>query len=60
MKIEGLIANVTPVGSPARAERECLGSILDVFGSIQAAFMVGAPLCGLEIPIIVLCVCVCV
>ena len=40
MKIEWLIANVTPVRSPARAERDILGMILDVFSPIQAPFVV--------------------
>ena len=36
MKTEWLFADVTPAGSPDRAERAILGMILGVFWSIQA------------------------
>ena len=52
MKLEWLIADVIPVGSPDRAERVILGVILGVywaiqgvFWSIKAVFVVGEPLC---------------
>ena len=41
MKTEWLVADATPAGSPARAERDILGVILDVFWSIQAVFVGG-------------------
>ena len=50
MKIEWLVANVTPVESPDRAERDLLGMLLDVFWPIQATVMVGQPLCDIGIP----------
>ena len=50
MKIGGLVADVTSVGPPARAERETLGVIWDIFWPIEAAFVVGEPLCDLKIP----------
>ena len=50
MKIEGLIADVTFVGSPARAERYMLRVIFDGFWPIQDAFVVWEPFCHLEIP----------
>ena len=37
------------VGSPARAEHEDFGIILDVFWPIQADFVVGEPLCEVKI-----------
>ena len=43
MKIEWLVADVTPVGIPDRAENEILGILLDVFWPIQATFVVGEP-----------------
>ena len=49
MKIERLVANVTAVGFPDRAEPGILGMILDAFWSIQAAFVVGEPLCDVGI-----------
>ena len=45
MKIEGLVFDVTGVGSPYRAERAILGMILGVFGSIQATFPVWESRC---------------
>ena len=46
MKIlEWLVANVTPVRPPARAEHDILGMLLDAFWPIQAAFVVGELLC---------------
>ena len=45
MKIEGLIADVTSVGSPSRKERDSLGVILDVFWQVQAAFVRGETFC---------------
>ena len=50
MKTEGLIANVTSVGSPAKAERGFFGINLDVFWPIQVAFGCGEAFCDLEIP----------
>ena len=50
LKIEWLVADVIPVGSPARAERDILGMLLDVFWSIQAAFLIGGSRCGLGVP----------
>ena len=50
MNMELLIADVTFVGSPARAECELLGMILDVFWPVQLAIVVGEPLCDLRIP----------
>ena len=50
MKIEWLIVPVTASGSPARAEYEILKMIVCIFWSIQAAIVVGGPLCDLEIP----------
>ena len=51
MKIEWLVTDVTPVGSPDRAERDILGMIFDVFQPIQAAIVVGRePLCDMRIP----------
>ena len=51
MRIERLFANVTPVGSPDRAERAILGVILvSVFWLIQSAFVVGKPRCGVGSP----------
>ena len=44
MKTEWLVANVTPVGSAARAEIDILGMILDIFWPIQAVFVVREPL----------------
>ena len=40
MKIEWLVANVTPVGSRARAECDILGIILNLFWPITAVFVV--------------------
>ena len=45
MKREWLVADVTPVGSPNRAERAILGVILDAFWSIQVVCVVGEPFC---------------
>ena len=50
MKIEGLIADMTSVGSPARAERDILGVILDVLWPIQSAFVARVPLCDVGVP----------
>ena len=48
MKIEGLVVNVTAVGSPDRAESEFWND-LGQFWTIQAAFVVWEPpLCDLE------------
>ena len=49
LKIESLVADVTPVRSPARAERDILGMVLDVFWPIQDTFVVGEPLCDVGI-----------
>ena len=51
MKRKWLVANVTSVGSPARAERHILGTIFGVFWSIQAAFVVGEPICDIGTPL---------
>ena len=48
--LEWLFADVTPVGSPDRAECDILGMLLDGFWPIQAAFVVGEPLCDVGIP----------
>ena len=50
MTIEELIANVTPVRSPDRAEGDISWMVLDVFLPIHAIFVVGEPLCDLGIP----------
>ena len=44
VKIEWMIADVTFDGSPDRAERGILGTILDVFWPLQLAFVVRKPL----------------
>ena len=49
IKTEWLVADVTPVGFPDRVERDILEMILDNFWPIQAAFVVGEPLCEIEI-----------
>ena len=47
LKIKWVIANVTAVGSPNRAERAILGRILAgaLFWIVQAVFVVREPLC---------------
>ena len=50
MKIEWLVTNVTADRSLARAESEEFRVFDDVFRPIQAAFVVGKPLCDLELP----------
>ena len=50
LKIEWLVASLTAVRSLARVEHDILGMILDVFWPVQAAVVVGEPLCDLEIP----------
>ena len=47
MKVERLITDLTAGESPVR---ETFWVILDVFLAIQAAFVVGDPVCDLEIP----------
>ena len=42
MQIEWLVANVTPVGSPARAEHGILGMILDFFGQSSSFLWSGS------------------
>ena len=42
--------DITPVRSPVRAKRDIFGTILDVFWPIQAAFVLGEPLCDVGIP----------
>ena len=50
IKPEQLIANVTPAGSPDRAECAILGMILaGRFWPIQAVFVVAEPLCDVGI-----------
>ena len=41
MKIEWLVADVTVVRSPGRAEHEMLGMILNVFRPVPTSIMVG-------------------
>ena len=50
MIIEWLLADVTPVRSPDRAERDILGMILGVFWPIQVVFVTGEPLCDVGTP----------
>ena len=50
MKTEWLVTNVTPVGSPERAERDILGIILDVFSANSGRFLVMEPLCDVGNP----------
>ena len=50
MKLEGLFPDVTPVGSPVRAEREILGTILDIYLPIPATFVVREPVCDVGTP----------
>ena len=51
MKKEWLVSDVTVVRSPDRVERAILGVILArFFLPIQAAFVVGEPLCGVGTP----------
>ena len=51
MKIELLVIyRLIAIKYPVRAKREMSGLILDVFWPIQAAFVVGEPLCGVGIP----------
>ena len=45
IKTEWLVANVTVVSSPDRAEGDILGMILDDFWPIWAAYLVLEPLC---------------
>ena len=47
MKIEGFIADVTSVGSPARVKHDIWGKILVIFWPIHVAFVIGEPLCDL-------------
>ena len=50
--MEWLVADVTAVGSPDRAECVILRVILAgrVFWPIQAVFVVGEPICGVGTP----------
>ena len=50
MDLKRLIADITAVESPERAERAILGVILGVFWSVQAIFVVRKPLCGVGTP----------
>ena len=50
LKIEWLVADVAPVVSPDRAERDILEMILDVYWPIQATFVVGESLCDVGLP----------
>ena len=50
MKIEWLVTDVTPVGSLDRAERDILVMTLDAFCPVQAAIVIGEPLCDLGFP----------
>ena len=49
MKIKWFITDVTPVGSPGRAERGHLGMMLHVFWPIQPVVVGGEPLCDVGI-----------
>ena len=48
--MELLFADVTPVGSPDRAEHGLLGMILGVFLPIQATFVFEEPVCDVGTP----------
>ena len=48
--MECFIVNEKSAGSPARAERGILGVVYGVFGTIQALFVVGQPLCDVGVP----------
>ena len=50
MKLEWLVANVKPVGSPDKAEHAVLGIILSVLWPIQAILLIGGPLCDVGTP----------
>ena len=50
MKIEWLVADVTPVWFPDRAERDILGIILGVYWPIHAVLVVREPLCDVGTP----------
>ena len=50
MKIEWLVADVTVVRSPDRAEGAISRVILGIFWPIQATFVVEKPLCVVRIP----------
>ena len=49
MKIEWLVADVTHVGGPDRAEHDIFEMILNIFWSIQATFVAGKTLCDVGI-----------
>ena len=46
MKPDWLIADVTPAGSPDRAERAILGMMLGVFGQFRAFLADSGHFCG--------------
>ena len=46
-----VITNVTTAGSPDSAERDNLRMILEIFWPVQAAIVVGEPLCDLGTPL---------
>ena len=50
MKIKGVAANETFVGSLDRVEPDILWMILGVFWPIQATFVAGESLCDVRIP----------
>ena len=50
LKIEWLITNLIPLRSPARAEGDFFGVVLDVFQQIQASIMIRTQLWELGIP----------
>ena len=50
MKTEWLVADVTAVGYPSRAEYDILEMIFDFFWSIWATFVIGEPLFDIGIP----------
>ena len=50
MKIKWLVTDVTPVGSPDRAERAILVMIFGIFWADSGPFVIGEPLCDVESP----------
>ena len=50
MEIEWSVTSVTAAGSPVRAGSEKYWVILGILRPIQAAIVVGEPLCDLGIP----------
>ena len=50
MKIDSSLADVTPVGSPAKVKHNIVGMVLGVFLPIQNAFVIREQLCDVRIP----------